>query len=126
MFDGNSLSCKGTMHDVHPVNPVKEERSETVKFFPGEHGVVVRAFSLYLGGSRFESLSTHYCWDSSKSFILSLVVWSVTNNNAFGGEKQKQKSNGEQSDLFCPEQVTLKPQLQAHHCLTTWLQNMVP
>ena len=42
--------------------------------------------------------------------------------NAFGGEKQNKKSNGEQSDLCDLEQVTWKPQLQAHHCLTTWLQ----
>ena len=32
------------------------------------------------------------------------------------------KSNGEQSDLCDLEQVTLKPQLQAHQCLTTWRQ----
>ena len=63
-----------------------------------------------------------YCWSLSKSFIPSLVVWSMTKNNAFGGEKQNKKSNGEQSDLCDLEQVTLKPQLQAHHCLTTWLQ----
>ena len=31
-------------------------------------------------------------------------------------------SNGEQSDLCDLEQVTLKPQLQVHHYLTTWLQ----
>ena len=37
-------------------------------------------------------------------------------------EKKQEKSNGEQSDLCDIEQVTLKPQLQAHHCLTTWLQ----
>ena len=36
--------------------------------------------------------------------------------------KAKEKDNGEQSDLCDLEQVTLKPQLQAHHCLTTWLQ----
>ena len=61
----------------------------------GEHGVVVRAFGLYWGGIRFESLSTHHCWSLSKSFIPSLVVWSMTKNNAFGGEKQNKKSNGE-------------------------------
>ena len=87
-----------------------------------EHGVVVRAFGLYWGGIRFESLSTHHCWSLSKSFIPSLVVWSMTKNNAFGGEKQNKKSNGEQSDLCDLEQVTLKPQLQVHHYLTTWLQ----
>ena len=32
------------------------------------------------------------------------------------------KGNGEQSDLCGLQQVTLKPQLQFHHCLTTWLQ----
>ena len=42
--------------------------------------------------------------------------------NAFGGEKQNKKSNGEQSDLCDLEQVTLKPQYQADHCLTTCLQ----
>ena len=50
------------------------------------------------------------------------MVWSMTKNNAFGGEKQNKKSNGKQSGLCDLEQVTLKPQLQAHHCLTTWLQ----
>ena len=44
--------------------------------------------------------------------IMSSVVWSMTKNNAFGGEKQNKKINGEQSDLFDLEQV----------CLTTWLQ----
>ena len=88
----------------------------------GEHGVAVRAFGLYWGGIRFEYLSTHHCWSLSKSFIPSLVVWSMTKNNAFGGEKQNKKSNGEQSDLCDLEQITLKPQLQVHHYLTTWLQ----
>ena len=38
-------------------------------------------------------------------------------------EKSKdKKSKSEQSDLCDIEQVTLKPQLQVHHCLTTWLQ----
>ena len=87
-------------------------------FSSGEHGVVVRAFGLYWGGIRFQSLSTHHCWSLSNSFITSLVVWLLTKNNAFGGEKQ----NGEQSDLCDLEQVTLKPQLQVHHYLTTWLQ----
>ena len=32
------------------------------------------------------------------------------------------KSNGEQSDPCDLEQVTLKPQLQVHYYLTTWLQ----
>ena len=43
-------------------------------------------------------------------------------NNAFGGEKQNKKSNGEQSDIRELEQVTSKSQLQTDHCLTTWLQ----
>ena len=38
-------------------------------------------------------------------------------------EKSKnKKSNGEESDLCDLEQVILKPQLQVHHSLTTWLQ----
>ena len=37
----------------------------------------------------------------SKSFISGLALWSMTKNNAFGGEGQEQKmSNKEQSD-FC-------------------------
>ena len=88
----------------------------------GGHGVVVKAFGLYWGGIRFESFSSHHCWSLSKSFIPSLVVWSMTKNNAFGGEKQNEKSNGEQSDLCDLEKVALKPQLQVHHYLTTWLQ----
>ena len=83
---------------------------------------MVRAFGLYWGGIRFESLSTHHCWSLSKSFIPSLVVWSVTKNNSFVREKQNIKSNGEQSDLCDLEQVTLKPEFQAQQCLTTWLQ----
>ena len=70
----------------------------------------------------FDSLSTHHCWALSKSFIPSSVVWSMTKNNAFGGEKQNKKSNSEQSDLCDLQQVTLKPHLQVHHCWTTWLQ----
>ena len=58
----------------------------------------------------------------SKFFITSLVVWSMTKNNALGAEKQNRKSNGEQSDLCDFEQVALKPQLQVRRCLTTWLQ----
>ena len=46
----------------------------------------------------------------------------MAKTNTFGGEKQNRKSNGEQSDLCDLEQVTLKPQLQVHHYLTTWLQ----
>ena len=69
-----------------------------------------------------EYLSTHHCWSVSKSFIRSIVVWFMTRSNAFGGEKQNKKSNGEQSDLCDLEQVTLKPRLQVHHYLTTWLQ----
>ena len=37
-------------------------------------------------------------------------------------EKSKTKSNSEYADLCDLEQVILKPQLQADHCLTTWLQ----
>ena len=36
---------------------------------------MVRAFGLYWGGFRFESLSTHHCWALSSS----VVVWLVTN-----------------------------------------------
>ena len=46
----------------------------------------------------------------------------VNEKKPFGGEKQNKKSNSEQSDLCDFEQVTLKPQLQDHHCLTIWLQ----
>ena len=53
-----------------------------------QHGVVVRPFEWYCGGIRFESLSTHHCWSLSKSFISSLVVRSMTKNDAFGVEKQ--------------------------------------
>ena len=83
---------------------------------------MARAFGLYWGGIRFEYLSTHHCWSLSTSFIPSLVVCSVTQNNACGRGKQNKKSNGENSDLCDLKQVILKPQLQAHHCLTTWLQ----
>ena len=86
------------------------------------HGVVVRAFVLYWGGNRFESLSTHHCWALSKSSIPSLMAWSVTKIKHFAEKSKNKKSNGEQSDLCDLEQVTLKPQLQVHHYLTTWLQ----
>ena len=46
----------------------------------------------------------------------------MTKNYAFKGEKQIKKSNGEQSDFCDLEQVTLEPQLQVDHWLTTWLQ----
>ena len=36
--------------------------------------------------------------------------------------KQNKKNNGEQSDLCNLKQVTLKLQLQAHRCLSNWLQ----
>ena len=81
-----------------------------------------RAFGSYWGGIRLESLSNHQFWALSTSFIPSLVVWSMRKNNAFGGEKQNKKKDGEQSDLCDIEQITLKPQLQADHCLATWLQ----
>ena len=67
----------------------------------GEHSVVVRALGMYWGGARFESLSTLHCWVLSKSFIPRLVV-----GTAIGGEKQKQKSNVEQSNLCDLEQIT--------------------
>ena len=82
---------------------------------------MVRALGLYWVGSN----STHHCWALTKSFISSLVVWSMTKNNAFGGEKQNKKSNGEQSDLCDLEQVALKPQLQVHHCLSTWYHSLL-
>ena len=83
---------------------------------------MVWAFGLYWGGITFEYLSTHYCWALSKSFIPSLVVWSVRKTTHLAEKSKIKKSNGEQSDLCDPEKVTLKPQLQVHHCLTTWLQ----
>ena len=64
----------------------------------------------------------HYCWALSKSFIPSLVIWSMTNSSTCGGEKQNKNCNGEQSDLCDLEQVTLKPHLQVHPCLTIGLQ----
>ena len=76
----------------------------------GSNGVVVRAFGLYWAVAG----SNHY-WSLSKSFIPSFVVWSMTKNNTFGGERQNKKRNGEHSDLCDLEQVTLKPHLQGHH-----------
>ena len=99
---------------------VRSEKCKCKKLW--NYGAVVRSFGLYWGGIRFESLSTRHCWSLSKSFIPSLMVWSMTKNDAFGGKKQNEKSNGEQSDLCDLEQVTLKPQLQAHH----WAANMLP
>ena len=100
-------------------------RVRNVGFLAIVRSVVCTTRGAWRSGSRiwpvlgwFESLSTHHCW----SFIPSLVVWSMTKNSAFGGEKQNKKSNGEQSDLCDLEQVTLKPQLQVHHCLTIGLQ----
>ena len=79
---------------------------------------MVRAFALYWGGIRFESLSTHHCWSLSKSFIPSLVVWSMTKNNAFAEESETKRATVS-SQAF----VTLsKSQLQVYHYLTTWLQ----
>ena len=58
-------------------------------------GVVVRAFSLYWSGIKFESLSTHHRWILSKSFISSLVVIVVSIKKiAFGGKITNKKSNG--------------------------------
>ena len=48
------------------------------------------------------------------------IVWTVFGHMA--GESKNKKSKGEQSDLCGVEQVTLKLQLQADHCLITWLQ----
>ena len=56
-----------------------------------DHGVVVRAFGLYWDSIRLETLSTHHSCALSKSFIPRLVVWSVTQNNAFGGEKKNKE-----------------------------------
>ena len=51
---------------------------------------------------------------------MAFAIWSQITHLA---EKSKnKKNNGEQSELYDLEQVTLKPQLQARHCLTTWLQ----
>ena len=88
----------------------------------GEHGVVVRAFGLYWCGIRFGSLSTHHCWSLSKSFVPSLVVWSMTKIAKLAEKSKNETSNGEKTDLCDLEQITLKPQLQDHHYLTTWLQ----
>ena len=79
-----------------------------------------RAFGLYWGGIRLESLSTQHCWALSKSFIPTVVVWSVT--KIWRRKAKTKKDNGEHSDLCDLEQVTLKPKLQVHHCLTIWLQ----
>ena len=46
----------------------------------------------------------------------------MTKKNAIGGEKQNKKSKAEQSDLCNPEQLTLEPQVQTHHCLNIWPQ----
>ena len=69
------------------------------------HGVVVRAFVLYWGGHRLESLSTHHCWALSKCFIPSLGVWSMTKITHLAEKNKNKKSNGEQSDLCDIEQV---------------------
>ena len=62
-----------------------------------EHGVVVRALGLYWSGIRFESLSSHHCWTLSKSFITSLVVWSMAIiTQSAKKSKIEKKSNGEQ------------------------------
>ena len=84
---------------------------------------MVGAFGLYWGGIRFESLSTHHCWSLNKSFIPSLVVWSMTKKITHLAEQSKTKrATVSKKDLCDLEQVTLKPQLQVHHYLTTWLQ----
>ena len=81
--------------------------------YVGEHGVVIRAFDLYWGGIRFESLSTHDCWALSKSFIPSLVVWSVKKITHLAEKAKIKRATVSKSDICDLEQVTLKPQLQA-------------
>ena len=56
-----------------------------------EQGVVVRAFGLYWVGIRFEYLPTRHCWALNKSFIPSLVVWSMTKKLRIWWRKTKQK-----------------------------------
>ena len=80
---------------------------------------MVRAFGLYCSGIRFQSLSSHYCWVLSKFFIPSIVLWSVTKNNAIGGEKESSDDQSDRDDL---DQVSVKPQPPIHHYLTNWLQ----
>ena len=65
--------------------------------------------ALYWGGIRFESLSTHHYWALSKSFIPSLVVWSVT-KNTYLAEKRKIKRATVSSRAF----VTLSKSLWNH------------
>ena len=65
-------------------------------------GVVVRAFGLYWGGgSRFESRSTHHWRALTKSFIASLVVWSLTKITHLA-EKSKTKRQLWAVRLLCP------------------------
>ena len=47
-----------------------------------------------------ESLSTHRWWALSRSFIPGLLIWSLTKNNAIGGEWLNEKGNGELFD-YC-------------------------
>ena len=72
LLQGPRLRCFLHFFRLH-----KKQSIGTVMSLHGEHGAVVRAFVRYCGGIRFESLSTHHCWALSKSFISSLVVWSV-------------------------------------------------
>ena len=53
-------------------------------------------------------------------FFLAPTFYSI--DSVFGGDEYNEKSIGELSELCDLEQVFLKPELQAHHCLTTWLQ----
>ena len=87
----DSDSFQGTKKVRNSQRQKKYEMKVVECLFQWEHGVVVRAFGFYWGGSRFESLSNHHCWSLTKSFIISLVVWSMAKNNVFDGEKQKQK-----------------------------------
>ena len=65
-----------------------------VRFFPFKGNAPIKEQSTEMRlawNNRFESFSTHHCWALSKYLIPSLVVWSMTKNNEFGGEKAKQK-----------------------------------
>ena len=74
------------------------------------HGVVGLEHSSCTG-----AVSTHHCRALNKSFIPSLLVWLVTKINTLAEKRKNKKNNGEQSDIWDLEQVTLKPQLQLHH-----------
>ena len=46
----------------------------------------------------------------------------MTKNNANDRERQNEMNKSELSDVYDLEQVTLKLQLHADHCLVTWLR----